>query len=696
METSFSFAIMPKPNHFKRAQLVVVACALWLAAGSCGAQTTDSADDVFTQDLPRVLTASRLSQPVSEAPSAVTIIDRKMIAASGFRTVPELMRLVPGMYVGFADANRPVVSLHGSADEYARRMQVLIDGRSAYLPPFGGMHWADLPLLVEDIERIEVVRGPSSASHGSNSFYGVINIISREAADQSGGSLSVTGGAAADTSARFGARSGNFDYRFSLGYRSDTGLDHTSLNDYSRTGLFSFRGAYHPSATDSVDLQWGSSDGRYGLGIEGRPEDAFRETTARSSFQQIGWLHIWPNGNESKLTFSRAIRASRDPYICIDGEICQDKVIGKTKADGFTSREVFSERNELELQNTLQLSANNRLVWGANVRGDYANYPLLFAQPHSVNPWQLFVHDEWRWRDTAVFNLGTMLENDGMGNHSHSPRASINYHVSPEQTLRLGIATATRSPVMSEAFISADNTIWGGAYVPPVVPLTPERVVSREIGYVGEFRQLGLSLEARLYSESVRNLIWWDKCLALPRCADGFGNLLAAQYDGVELTAKFRWDEGRNFVVANYARQHAFAALDTLPTQYHHTVIGSAVQSFYNHEYLGLFPESVPVNSGSVLMSLALTDTWRLSTGYFFRDQVRVMDVSSDVTPEYSMHRLDIRLAKAFAIERNRKAELAVVVQNSNQDNYTKYGTVNRVGEVPFTRRAWVTATLHF
>ncbi len=643
-----------------------------------------------------VLTASRLSQPVSEAPSAVTVIDRNMIVASGFRTVPELMRLVPGMYVGFADANRPVVSLHGSSDEYAHRMQVLIDGRSAYLPPFGGMNWADLPLLTEDIERIEVVRGPSSASHGSNSFYGVINIISREASDQVGASVSLAGGQASDALIRFGRSAGNFDYRVSLGYRSDQGLDSAILNDHNATRILNFRGNYHPSATDSMDLQWGNSDGQYGLGIEGRPEDAFRTTTAKSDFQQISWLHVWPGGDDSKLTFSRASRRSRDPYICIDNEACQGKVIGKTVAEGFTSRDVYSERNELELQNTYRLSDHNRLIWGADVRSDYADFPLLFAHPYTVNPWQFFVHDEWRLRDTVVLNIGTMLENDGMGNRSQSPRASLNYHVSPEHTVRVGVSTATRSPVMSEAFIAADNTIWGGAYVGPVKALTPERVVSREVGYIGEFQNLGLSVEARLYSESVKNLIWWDKCVDLSRCADGFGNLLAAEYQGLEVTTKFRWDEGRSFLVANYARQRASASLDALPTQYFDPGIGDEVKAFYNTEYLALFPESAPANSGSLLLSLALTDSWRLSTGYYFRDKVRILDVSSDVTPEYSMHRIDFRLAKTFKFGLDRNAELAMVVQNITKDDYTKYGTVNRAGEVPFTRRAWLTAAVHF
>ena len=418
----------------------------------------------------------------------------------------------------------------------------------------------------------------------------MLNIIIREATDQVGVDVSATGGQARDASVRFGRAAGNFDYRFSLGRRSDSGLNDAILNDHNATSVFNFRGNYHPSTTDSLDMQWGSSDGVYGLGIEGRPEDAFRNTTARSDFQQISWLHLWPGGDESKLTFSRASRRSRDPYICIDSEICQDKVIGKSIADGFTARDVSSQRNDLELQNTSQLGADNRLVWGADVRSDYADFPLLFTHPYTVNSWQLFVHDEWRLREAAVLNVGTMLEDDGMGNRSTSPRVSLNIHLSPEHTLRFGVSTATRSPVMSETFIAADNTIWGGAYVPPVTPLTPERVVSREIAYIGELRNLGLSIEARAYAESVHSLIWWDKCAALSPCADGFGNLLAAEYRGLEVTAKWRWDEGRSFLIANYAHQRASTSLDALPTRYFDGDIGEPVRAFYDSEYLAQFP----------------------------------------------------------------------------------------------------------
>jgi iron complex outermembrane receptor protein len=88
----------------------------------------------YFQELPIVLSASRLSQPISETPNAMTLIDRDMIVASGARNIADLFRLVPSMYVGSKDGHSAIVSYRGTTDEYARRMQVLVDGRSVYLP----------------------------------------------------------------------------------------------------------------------------------------------------------------------------------------------------------------------------------------------------------------------------------------------------------------------------------------------------------------------------------------------------------------------------------------------------------------------------------------------------------------------------------------------------------------------------------
>src|SRR5512135_1037073 len=119
-----------------------------------------------------ITSASRFSQELADAPNAMTVITREMIAASGFRSLPDVFKLVPGMYVSYYTGAQPIVSYHGSLSQFAHSMQVLIDGRSVYLPPFNTVDWTLLPITLSDIERIEVIRGPAAASYGENSVQG--------------------------------------------------------------------------------------------------------------------------------------------------------------------------------------------------------------------------------------------------------------------------------------------------------------------------------------------------------------------------------------------------------------------------------------------------------------------------------------------------------------------------------------------
>jgi iron complex outermembrane receptor protein len=676
-----------------------------LLAGENTSANTPS-EDYYFQEMPVVLTASRLSQPLSEAPSAMTVIDRDMIKASGFRTVPELMQLVPGMYVGYVDGNTPVLSLHNSTDQFSRQMQVLIDGRSVYMPPLGGVNWASLPLLIDDIERIEVVRGPSSASHGSNSFYGVINIITRDiAAEPGAGRVSVTGGGfASDASAKFSRIGEQFDYRISAGYRSDSGYSNTYLNDHNQTRIANFSANYHPNASDSFSVELGSSNGVYGMGIVQttgsdagniRTDNLFRDTTANSDFQMLSWLHTWSTNDESKLTYSHTTDQTLDPMVCLTpGPGC---IAPDGSVTGTAQNSVYGQRDVLELQNTNQLGDSNRLVWGLNTEQDYASDPLLLASSPTVKSWRVFAHDEWRISPKAIFNVGSMFEDNGMGNQSNSPRASLNYHLTPRHTLRFGISTATRSPAMMEQYIDANNALFGGAYGPPVTPLTPEKILSREIGYIGEFPSLAMILNTRAYIDQVSDMILVDKCIdGTTSCSqDSWKNMGAAEFKGVDATLKLFWDEKHSSLTANYAFQRATLSLSSLPSQYY-GVLATDVQAFYQAQVLNQFPQTVDSNSGSLLISQRITESWQLSAGYYFRAPVRVLDVSPDVTPESSISRLDMRLGKTFKLEKGRSAEVAAIVQNVTQDVYTKYDTLNAEVNVVFTRRGWLTATYNF
>lgn len=290
-----------------------------------------------------------------------------------------------------------------------------------------------------------------------------------------------------------------------------------------------------------------------------------------------------------------------------------------------------------------------------------------------------------------------MFEDDGAGHRNNSPRVSLNYHIQPQQTLRVSYATATRNAVMVERFLaSGTNKYYPKGYSPSQHDLLPEKITSREVGYLGQFGRL--SLDGRLYYEKVSNIILLDVYADLSSLADpksGFKNMGDGNFKGFDVSAAYRWDTGR--VNLNYARQQASCALGSYPTQYFNALLGQQISQAYQVDYLNLCSESVPLNSGSVLLNQELSETVDFSTGIYFRDSVRVTDVASGLPAESPMRRVDMRLAKSFGQkERPGGGEIAVVLQNVFQDNYTGYGNITQRANLLFKRRAYLTASVNF
>lgn len=647
-------------------QLVVAVSVVGLtASGDCAADFTSEQE--YFQEFPVVLSASRLSQPLSEAPNAVTVIDRAMIKASGFRTIPDLFRLVPGMYVGFRDGHTPIVAYHGSTDHYSRRMQVLVDGRSVYLPPYSTVNWEDIPLHMADIERIEVVRGPAAASYGANSLQGVINIITRDASSAGGTRVSVAkgNGGITDVSAHLGGNGAGVDYRATLAYRADDGFDTSVLNDRRATRLANVRASFHPGSSDSLDLQAGYNEGVQGEGIAGRATDPFGDVGTTSNFQQVSWLHALPQFDEIKLNYYHIFRSSRI-------------------FPGATYGDVAVRRQELELQHTMHSGASNRLVWGGGARSDTVNAPSVFVSEQSLRQSRLFAHDEWRMSEAAVLNVGAMLENDGMGHRNTSPRVSLNYHLTPHHTLRAGTSVAYRSPAMAEEKVNSP-----GQYL-ALGGLRPERVHSREIGYLGEFTTTGVTVDAKAYHDRVSDIIFTDPSPLAPPFFDGkpygFSNLLAATYRGFEGTLKHKWGEKSSLAV-NLSRQLASCS-----------VTGTLREPFFLPTLQGIAASCssmVPQNSGSILLAQQVTDDIEFSAGYYHQGKMQIIYTQA---PEPVMRRLDLRLARAFGKpDQNGGGEVALVVQNAFRDNHAEYTNVPQTsGQIVFNRRVYLTATLGF
>jgi iron complex outermembrane receptor protein len=227
------------------------------------------ADDLFIDNeaLPQVLTATRLKQTPAEVPGSMTVLDNELIIASGARDISELLRLVPGMMVGNISGNQAAVNYHGTNASEARRMQVLIDGRSVYRAGLATVDWSDIPVAIEDIERIEVFRGPNTVSYGANALMAVVNIITRNPADSHGTRLKITRGQRGinDFYASQGTGWNSGDLRLSLSGQEDDGFDSdrtgADYRDSRRLNRFSLAVSHTLSDDQSLDWQINAKDG---------------------------------------------------------------------------------------------------------------------------------------------------------------------------------------------------------------------------------------------------------------------------------------------------------------------------------------------------------------------------------------------------------------------------------------------------
>lgn len=640
---------------------ILILCLLSAVNASFAEEQADS-EEYYLQDFPVVLSASRLSQPLAEAPNAMTVIDREMIKASGLRRIPELFKLVPGMYVSSNTGNEPIVAYHGTTDNLARRMQVLVDGRSIYMPPIGSVFWENLPLQIDDIERIEVIRGPAAATHGGNSTQGVLNIITREAGAAPGFKAHVTqgNGGISDAAMSFGTRGETLDYRVSLGHRGDYGYDaYTRFSDNKRienndsylTNLFNLRSNYHPNAIDSFDIQIGLTDGTLNTGDTGEA-NAPHTKHNNEEFGQLSWTRALNGGNELKLQY----------YHIAQNEVNSLPPLSPYPAlnDSYTNT-----RDDFEMQHTLQTSHTNRLVWGAAIRRDWSRAPARFLTEQTVEQTKFFAHDEWRMTPQWLLNTGAMQESSGLGQTHLSPRAALIYKLTDKQSLRLGISEAYRNPSVYEERGNyhfpapiGDRYVSSGG-------LRSEHIWSRELGYLGEFTEQGFSIDARIYHDQLSDIIYETE----PYPKD-FRNLFNAEHSGMELTSKHYWGD-RNKLTFNYAYQ----------------VSSSNVKL----SYAGDYNETMPRNLISALYSKSFADQIELSLAYYHQDTVLPIDRTTPDRQPFTT-RWDMRIAKGFKPGNSGvEGEIALVVQGLFNEHYYDYVRTNI-----FNQRTFLVATFRY
>jgi iron complex outermembrane receptor protein len=384
----------------------------------------------------RVTSVSRKAQRVEDVAAAVFVITREDIRRSGLTTLPEILRLAPGVQVAHGNANRWAVSIRGFNDVFANKLLVLIDGRSVYTRTFGGVLWESQDLMVSDIERIEVIRGPGGAMWGANAVNGVINVITRSASDTQGLSVELSAGTFEQqrVGIRYGGTVWGADYRVFTqwsGYgdaQTDAGL---SAEDRWRSLLTGAR------------AEW--SRGSDTFLAEGR----FTDGSLRPR-----WLDYSAPGGPSVDAVSHRHDASalaRWTRTKATGSVLQLQASHMSN-NHHESILMWSERaTDVDLQYEAPERARQSIVFGGGFRAvdiRTKNTPTLSLFPKDTSILNAFVQDEIAVAREVSVILGSKVEHDQAAGWGVLPSARLMWRPTTGQRAWAAVSKARRTPTV--------------------------------------------------------------------------------------------------------------------------------------------------------------------------------------------------------------------------------------------------------
>ncbi len=495
----------------------VLPVLLFFAAGLAGASTETPApvaDGGYFENLPLVLTPSRLPQSIHEAPAAVTVLDRELIRATGYRDIARLFRLVPGMQVGDERGGIHWVSYHGLGNDAPVDLQVLVDGRALYSPStIAGVEWSPLAVDIDEIERIEIVRGTDAVSYGPNAFLGVVNIITRHASDEPGYRLSTRVGDSGIIDQGFAWSGGDDRHALRATVSSSRDNGYRGLYDDSRSQMVGLRSDSRISDKDELSLHLSGS--RIDRG-EGYPDSTLgsnpeRMNETRTANFHAQWRHDPTAGEEILLNFFRNESSARDEWVSIQPrpDLGFDR-----QALVPINRNYRGVRNSVEGQHRFAPSKSTQLVWGAEARHEWIDSPFMFHDRRSVTDqlFRLFGNLEQRFSPAWTANIGGMVAKYSEDRSRWSPRLFLNWKTSADMTFRAGYARAWRDVNNFErnSDVQLTDSIDGRKLFQLYLPnptLRPSRIDSVEFGYLGRLQPGNTTIDLRVFRERITDLI---------------------------------------------------------------------------------------------------------------------------------------------------------------------------------------------
>jgi iron complex outermembrane receptor protein len=414
----------------------------------------------------QVTSVSQKEQKLSRTASAIFVISQEDIRRSGATNVPDLLRMVPGLDVAQINASTWAISARGLNDEFANELLVLVDGRNVYTPTFGGVFWDLLDLPLEDIARIEVIRGPGGTVWGVNAVNGVINIITKKASETKGAMLVAGGGNVNEEfgTAQYGGElHKGTDYRVYTKYSNENDLPQLSGQE-GKDAWYLLQGGFRVdsqlSSKDTLTLQGNLFKERAGDFIQYLPSvtsanlvDATTTANHSSGYLQGAWSHSYSSRSETTLDVSLEHYSIEDVFNTLNDNRW-------TLAVDFRHHFAWGERQDI--------------VWGLGYLYTQDHSPgdsTTSLDPASLGTQQFssFVQDEITVvPERTYLTVGSKLVHDYYTGFVLLPSARVAYLLNDRNTLWAAVSKAARTPDRLDTALRINT---GNAAAPGSTPI---------------------------------------------------------------------------------------------------------------------------------------------------------------------------------------------------------------------------------
>lgn len=599
----------------------------------------------------QVTSVSRNKQNFSDTAAATFIIHQRDIQRSGVTNIPDALRMVPGVHVARIRTGQWAVTARGFNGLFANKMLVLMDGRAIYSPTFAGVRWENHDLILEDIDRIEVIRGPGASVWGQNAVNGVINIITKHTEDTRQGLVSATTGneERAIIELRYGDQlDDKTNYRIFGKFLHRDGLVNLqgkSQNDDWTQGRGGFRVDWNSNSGDRLMFEGDGYLGEIKTGFllaSDNQRGSARENPQQNSGANIlaRWEHDFSVASKTQTQFYYEYFNQIDPYF------------------GDERRHTF----DLDFQHDLAISENNYFNWGLGYRfisDSVFDSTLATVDPtnKSLHLFNAFIQDKSIFFDDKLhLTVGTKVQYYTFTGWDFQPSVRLLWKLNPEHRLWASFSRSTRSPSRAETALNLRPQPIPGAFPVSFVftgnpELEEERVLSYELGYRG-WLENRISFDLALFYNDYKNLV------------TGYRK----PFDFVNLQVPITFKNGANAQTWGVEVSTEWRPVDFLKLQLSYSLLQINYRNF-NFSNVEK-PKTDPENQISFRSSYDITSTIAFDLWLRYVDSISSLNtLSSPARNIDSYVGLDLRLAwKPIS-----NLELSVVAQNLNNKTHLEY-----------------------